>query len=993
MRFQMATRKATFALSPLLFFSLILYTEATRTAPDSNATACNAKERAALLRFKDGLIDPSGWLSSWRGPDCCHWTGVACDEPSGHVTGIELRSPDFCTDYAFEVNSDPKSNKHQCLSGELNPTLLDLEHLQYLDLSSNNFQGIPVPEFIGSMKSLRHLDLSYASFGGLLPPSLGNLSNLLYLDLTVDYYSNQGLWVSDLNWLSGLSSLNSLRLIGVNLSRASDHWSEKVARLSSLVELSLVGCELSKFPNHSQPLNFSSLSTVDLSNNNFNSSIPKWVFEIRSLVELRIVASYLLSSLPAMEEASLCNLRKLDLSFNNLTGDIEGLASGLSWCPNSTLEELDLTENKFRGGLPNSLGFHRYLRVLRLSQNTFSGPIPGSLVNLSRLEELDLSFNEMNGTIPESMGRLSDLTKLGLFSNSWGGTVSEYHFHNLTKLTDLSLSSANKGLLTFRVRQNWVPVFSDLKSIRISNCLLGLGFPEWLKYLKKLSTIVLSSAEISGRIPNWLWEISQQIRLLNLSGNHIPGKLPSRLSFDSPAQVNLASNHFEGPFPLWSGVNKLSFRNNLLSGEIPSLAHLHMSALRYLDVANNSLSGKIPASMSKLKNLAYLDLSQNFLSGNVFSKWTEMPNLKILDLSQNNLSGAIPRKMCSLFPSLEWLKLSSNSISGRVSSSSLSCPRLFTLDLGENRLHGPIPKWSQPSLNSISELILRANNFMGGFPEELCHSLNLHILDLSDNHLSGSIPRCIADMVGMKSYGQYYQIPPDFRSFYSGNIELNMKDRPMQYNELIPLVNVIDLSRNNLSGEIPEGITSLSFLGALRLSRNKLSGNIPQNISLLTRLETLDLSLNHISGTIPASMSSMTLLAHLNLSYNNLSGPIPSLNQFQTYDISTFEGNTGLCGPPLTASCSTPADRGHKDGDDGGEKDGKRYLDDLWFYVWTGSGFLVGFWSVCSSLVIKKSWRHAYFRYVDRVKDAIYLFIILHLARLRRKLRERRDQS
>jgi len=37
----------------------------------------------------------------------------------------------------------------------------------------------------------------------------------------------------------------------------------------------------------------------------------------------------------------------------------------------------------------------------------------------------------------------------------------------------------------------------------------------------------------------------------------------------------------------------------------------------------------------------------------------------------------------------------------------------------------------------------------------------------------------------------------------------------VEYNELIPLMNVIDLSRNNLSGEIPPEISNLSTLMAL----------------------------------------------------------------------------------------------------------------------------------------------------------------------------------
>ena len=72
--------------------------------------------------------------------------------------------------------------------GKINPSLLDLKHLIYLDLSCNNFHGAQIPKFLGSMGSLRYLNLSFAGFGGLIPHQLGNLSNLQYLNLGNNYY-------------------------------------------------------------------------------------------------------------------------------------------------------------------------------------------------------------------------------------------------------------------------------------------------------------------------------------------------------------------------------------------------------------------------------------------------------------------------------------------------------------------------------------------------------------------------------------------------------------------------------------------------------------------------------------------------------------------------------------------------------------------------------------------------------------------------------------
>ena len=58
----------------------------------------------------------------------------------------------------------------------------------------------------------------------------------------------------------------------------------------------------------------------------------------------------------------------------------------------------------------------------------------------------------------------------------------------------------------------------------------------------------------------------------------------------------------------------------------------------------------------------------------------------------------------------------------------------------------------------------------------------------------------------------------------------------------------------------------------------------------------------------------------------------------------------------------------------------------LWFYVSVVLGFIVGFWIVCGSLAIKKSWRHAYFHFVDEKKDRLFVAIKVNMARLQGKI-------
>ncbi|KAK2639629.1 hypothetical protein Ddye_027424 [Dipteronia dyeriana] len=128
-------------------------------------------------------------------------------------------------------------------------------------------------------------------------------------------------------------------------------------------------------------------------------------------------------------------------------------------------------------------------------------------------------------------------------------------------------------------------------------------------------------------------------------------------------------------------------------------------------------------------------------------------------------------------------------------------------------------------------------------------------------------------------------------------------------------------------------------------------------------LESVDLSSNQLSGEIPTSISSMTLLSHLNLAYNNLTGKIPSSTQLQSFDPSSFTGNE-LCGPPLLKNCTeivpTP-------GSETGNEDEVDWL----FYVSIAVGFIVGFWSVIGSLLINRRWRYMYCHFLNRLGDKL----------------------
>ena len=206
------------------------------------------------------------------------------------------------------------------LPGETSSSLLNLPYLRHLDLSQNKFSySIPIPEFIGSLHHIEYLNLSNVNFHGTIPSNLGNLSHLKSLDLSGNGYSS--LRAENLNWVYVLSFLKVLDLSGVDLSNAKD-WLESINMLSSLVELRLFYYMLHKLPQYVHHVNFTSLKILDLSENNFNSNIPDWLFKIgHSVVYLNLSRCQLQGLIPDAF-GNMTSLTSLDLSRNDLEGPI-----------------------------------------------------------------------------------------------------------------------------------------------------------------------------------------------------------------------------------------------------------------------------------------------------------------------------------------------------------------------------------------------------------------------------------------------------------------------------------------------------------------------------------------------------------------------------------------------------------------------------------------------------------------------------------------------
>ncbi|XP_054820037.1 receptor-like protein EIX2 [Prosopis cineraria] len=851
------------------------------------------------------------------------------------------------------------------LEGEIPSQLANLLQLQHLDLSYNQLVGV-IPYQLGSLSQLQHVDLLWNSLVGEIPYQFGNLSNLQKLFLgngvALKFDQKNG---GGGEWLSNLTSLTHLTLFNITNLNYSYKWLPMIGELLSLKELRLPQNDLSDqyiLSLSSLKFNSSSLQVLDLSGNNFMSSaVFHWISNISSnVLKLDLGFNILKGPIPHEFGRAMNSLVNLDLTFNHLKGGLKSLGN---IC---TLHSLSLAYNHLSEDLLTILqtlfGCARYsLQELSLRHNQISG----TLVNLSTftsLKTFDISRNLLNGSIPKDLQFSSSLESLDIHSNSLKGSFNEIHFANTPSLKNLVLSG---NMLALNFSHNWVPLF-QLQAIHMGSCMVGPSFPKWLQTQNIVVELDISNSGIIAPIPVWFWPLlTPKLRYLNISCNNFIGTMPNvPIKFISGPFISVASNHFEGEIPqflrdavvLFASNNNFSDANHFLS--TPRATNMQI-----LDVSNNQLSGQLP------------------------DCWGQFKRLSFLDLSNNNFSGEFPTSIGSL-KDLHQLILRNNKFTGELPITLGSCSYLRILDAGENNFSGRIPSWIGTELHALEILILRNNNFSGSLPLHLCYLSRIHFLDLSLNNLSGRILRCFKNFTEMALESNLYLYDILFGIGYvefssETTAVLMWKGLERTFKKITLLIG-IDLSSNQLTGRIPIELGNLVLMVSMNLSRNQLSGEIPSIFGQLTSLDFLDLSRNHLYGPIPSSLTQIDRLSVLDLSYNNLSGKIPISTQLQSFHSTSYEGNLNLCGKPLEKIC--PEEEKSQKPTKLKEDEHESILSKE-FYWSMSLGFITGFWGIFGSILFSRSWRHAYFKFLNNLTDTMVSLTIINMTRCNRRLK------
>ncbi|KAL6639990.1 hypothetical protein ACP70R_022300 [Stipagrostis hirtigluma subsp. patula] len=312
-----------------------------------------------------------------------------------------------------------------------------------------------------------------------------------------------------------------------------------------------------------------------------------------------------------------------------------------------------------------------------------------------------------------------------------------------------------------------------------------------------------------------------------------------------------------------------------LSGDIPEDTVGKLARLQRLDLSGNRLTA-LPNDLWELgASLRALNLSGNAIRGALPNNVGNFALLEALDVSHNAFTGALPAALGSL-AGLQVLNASHNQFQGQVPGAVvLGCGSLVAMDLSGNALDGDMPDLSP--LRSLAYLNLSGNRLrgsvVGAFQEQL------RVIDLSNNRFSGlnfssgysGSSLMYLDLSGNELVGEF-SIAGRFRDLRHVNLAFNQLSMASLLVSMgvIPGLEYVNLSSTGLHGQIPAEFSSrLVGLTVLDLSRNNISGVVPDLSSL--RLRVLDLSVNNLTGEIPVALvKKLPSMDRFNFSYNNL---------------------------------------------------------------------------------------------------------------------------
>jgi len=328
------------------------------------------------------------------------------------------------------------SLNYRNLEGEIPGEIGDLKDLIYLNLETNKING-SIPSSIGNLDKLQQIHLGGNNLSGVIPDEIGFLNNVFSIQL-------QG------NNLSGvipksLKYLPKLRHLYLNNNNLEGDIPEEIISLPlsvvSFANNNLSGCYK---PNIDRLCTISYLVNKNEAISDGNNFDATWAEFCNSGKGMCTDGSRMTDSLALVAVYNAINGPTSFYHYWNLNGPMnywKGIT--LNNSGRATSFQFARGDSGIDGYLPPEIGNLTYLKTLRFSFSKLTGPIPKEIGNLSNLERLIFDRARFaNANLPVEIGNLQKLKYLAFVSAELGGELP-VSLGNLKNLQGLHFTANN----------------------------------------------------------------------------------------------------------------------------------------------------------------------------------------------------------------------------------------------------------------------------------------------------------------------------------------------------------------------------------------------------------------------------------------------------------------------------------------------------------------------------------------------------------------------
>ena len=239
------------------------------------------------------------------------------------------------------------------------------------------------------------------------------------------------------------------------------------------------------------------------------------------------------------EICDISTVRQVKMNWNLISGHIPKQLNKIEF-----LEDLLMGGNKLSGTLHDeSFSNLEYLTRINLSFNELKGNIPNVFDTCEQLVELDLSGNHLTGTIPSSLGHHRRLKVLKAYSNQLSGDLPDIFTSPILETINLNKNKFTGSLNVFS--QHCI----NLQRLQISHNELNQPLPDNIGNLNQLKVIHLQHNKIPGPVPDSICDCIH-MDMFNVSHNELTHRLPTLIGNWTNCRVfMLTGNDIKGPIP------------------------------------------------------------------------------------------------------------------------------------------------------------------------------------------------------------------------------------------------------------------------------------------------------------------------------------------------------------------------------------------------------------------------------------------------------------